>query len=267
MPEHIESFIAAAAERNARFSAILVTHGHPDHFPGAAPLAAATGAPVVAHPGARFPHDRTLREGERITAGTASVLAIEGPGHAVDHLIFILEDERALFTGDVILGRGTTIVAPPGGDMRVYQHTLHRLRDEFGDAQAIYGGHGPEIRTPADTIAFYIHHREEREASILTQLGRGPATIPALVAAIYVDVAQAMWPAAARQVLSYLIALERENRVTVRPAGREPSEDERAVLNPDLRALRRSADGGAVARAELGFDEATPPLVEYSLQA
>jgi glyoxylase-like metal-dependent hydrolase (beta-lactamase superfamily II) len=267
VPEHVDAFVAAAAARNAQFAAILVTHGHPDHYPGAARLAAATGAPVIAHPDARFPHDRTLREGQRTTAGSASVLAIEAPGHAADHLIFVLEDERALFTGDVILGRGTTIVAPPGGDMRAYQRTLRRLRDEFGDAQAIYGGHGPEIRTPAGTIAFYIRHREEREAAILAQLDRGPATIPALVAAIYTDVARSLWPAAARQVLSYLIALEREGRITARPAGREATAEERAVLNPDLRAMRSSPDGGAVARAELGFDEAAPPLVEYALRA
>jgi glyoxylase-like metal-dependent hydrolase (beta-lactamase superfamily II) len=263
LPEHIDAFVRAAQERGARFEAILVTHGHPDHFPGAAPLAAATGAPVVAHRDARFPHDRVLRDGERIAAGSASVLALEAPGHAADHLVFVLEDERALFTGDVILGRGTVIVAPPGGDMRAYQRTLRRLRDEFGDAQAIYGGHGPEIRAPRETIDFYIRHREEREAAILEQLRHGPMTIPALVAAIYQDVARSLWPAAARQVLAYLIALEREGRVTVRPAGRTPTAEERAVLNPDLRALS-STPGGAVARAELGFGESAAPFEEYA---
>ena len=132
----------------------------------------------------------------------------------------------------MILGRGTVIVAPPGGDMRVYQNTLRRLRDEFPGLESIYGGHGPEIRTPAETIAFYIAHREEREAGILAVLAGGPATIPALVAAIYRDVDERMWPAAARQLLAYLIALEREGRVAERILDREPDDAERACFFP-----------------------------------
>ncbi len=190
IPEHVQAIVMAAADQRARFEAIVVTHGHPDHFPAAAPLARATGAPVYAHAGALFPHDRTMAEGDRVSVGTATLRVLEAPGHARDHVVFYLEDERALFTGDVILGRGTVVVAPPGGDMRAYQATLRRLRDEFADATAIYGGHGPEIRTPADTIAFYIKHREERESAILSVLGEGPATIPALVTAIYQDVDQ-----------------------------------------------------------------------------
>lgn len=256
-PAHVDAFVRAAAERGARYAAILVTHGHPDHFPAAASLARATGAPVVAHPSARFPHDRTLRDGERIGAGTASLLAIEAPGHAPDHLVFWLEDERALFTGDVVLGTGTVVVAPPGGDMRAYQRTLHRLRDEFADARAIYGGHGPEISAPRATLDYYIAHREEREAAILAQLAGGQATIPELVAAIYVDVAPRLWPAAARQVLAYLIALEREGRVVARPASRPATADERALLEGNVGAMRDER-ARAVAQAELGAGEATP---------
>jgi glyoxylase-like metal-dependent hydrolase (beta-lactamase superfamily II) len=256
-PAHQAAFVQAANERGARITAILVTHGHPDHFPGAAPLAHLTGAPVVAHPDAPFPHDRTLREGERLRVGGASLLALEAPGHARDHLVFVLEDEAALFTGDVILGTGTTAIAPPGGDMRVYQRTLHRLRDEYGDARAIYGGHGPEIRAPRATLDYYIAHREERERAILAQLSVGARTIPQLVAAIYVDVPQRMWPAAARQVLAYLIALQREGRVRSQPPDRPPTDEERALLAP-LRGRLVDDPARAVVLAELGLDQATP---------
>lgn len=261
--EHVEAFARAAQARGARYEAIVVTHGHPDHYPAAAPLARLTGAPVYAHASVPFPHDRTLAEGDRLTIGGATLRVLEAPGHARDHLVFYLEDERALFTGDVILGRGTVVVAPPGGDMRAYQATLRRLRDELPEAAAIYGGHGPEIRKPAETIAFYIAHREEREQAILAQLGDGAKTIPALVAAIYRDVDERMWPAAARQLLAYLIALEREERVVAAPAGREPDERERALLYPTSGPFGDDRTR-AVARAELGIGTAMP-FLQYTL--
>ena len=265
LPEHVDAFVAAAAGAGARFEAIVVTHGHPDHFPAAAPLARATGAPVFAHSGAQFPHDRKLAEGDRVSIGDATLRVIEAPGHARDHVVFYLEDERALFTGDVILGRGTVVVAPPGGDMRAYQTTLRRLRDELPDAAAIYGGHGPEIRTPAETIAFYITHREEREAAILAVLAAGPATIPGLVTTIYRDVEQRLWPAAARQMLAYLIALENEDRITVHLLEREPGDAERAILHPATGTFSDERTR-AVARAELGIGNVMP-FAEYALRS
>ncbi|HZX67558.1 MAG TPA: MBL fold metallo-hydrolase, partial [Candidatus Elarobacter sp.] len=202
-----DAFLAAARDDAATYAAILVTHGHPDHYPGAAPLAAATGAPVYAHPDARFPHDRALADGERLTFGEASFTVLHAPGHAPDHLVFVLDDERALFTGDVVLGTGTVVVAPPSGEMRTYQRTLHRLRDEYGDASAIYGGHGPEVRDVRAKLDEYIAHREARERAILDALGGEGSTIPAIVERIYADVDRRLWPAAARQVLAHLIAL------------------------------------------------------------
>jgi glyoxylase-like metal-dependent hydrolase (beta-lactamase superfamily II) len=262
-PAHVAAFVAAARERGARYEAILVTHGHPDHYPGAAPLARATGAPVYAHPAAGFPHDRTLAEGERVRAGDATLLALEAPGHARDHLVFVLEPEGALFTGDVIIGTGTVVIAPPRGDMRAYQRTLHRLLDEYGDASAIYGGHGPEIVDARAKIGEYIAHRERREAEIVAALGTGTQTIPALVSAIYRDVDRRLWPAAARQVLAYLVALEREGRVSATPRAEPPTDEERTLLDPDLRALANR--DAAVARAELGYDDPPTHVIEYSL--
>jgi glyoxylase-like metal-dependent hydrolase (beta-lactamase superfamily II) len=264
-PAHVEAFVAAARERGAHYDAILVTHGHPDHYPGAAPLARATGAPVIAHPAATFPHDRALDDGDAVRAGRATLTALHAPGHARDHLVFVLEDERALFTGDVVIGTGTVVIAPPGGDMRAYQRTLARLRDDYGDAAVIYGGHGPERPDVRGVLDFYIDHRAAREAAIVAALALAPQTIPALVRSIYRDVDARLWPAAARQVLAYLIALEGEGRVTSAPAGYPPAPGDLALLNPDLAALAGRADA-AVVRAELGYGNAPPAFLVYTLR-
>lgn len=263
-PAHIGAFVTAARDAGARYEAILVTHGHPDHYPGAAPLARATGAPVYAHSAATFAHDRTLADGERVTAGAATLTALDTPGHARDHLVYVLEDTRALFTGDVIIGTGTVVIAPPNGDMRAYQRTLHRLRDGYADAPVIYGGHGPEMHDARAKIDEYILHREGREAEIMAALARGPATIPALVETIYRDIDRRLWPAAARQILAYLIALEREGRVTATPRNDALTPEQRALLDPDLSAIVNERHA-AVVRAELGFGAEPPRLVDYAL--
>jgi glyoxylase-like metal-dependent hydrolase (beta-lactamase superfamily II) len=257
-----DAFLAAARERDATYAAILVTHGHPDHAPGAAPLAAATGAPVWAHAAARFPHDRVLADGELLAFEDAALTVVDAPGHARDHLVFHLEDESALFTGDVVIGTGTVVVAPPGGDMRDYQRTLRMLRERYGDARALYGGHGPEVRAVRAKLDEYIAHREARERQILSALADGPATVPALVARIYADVDRRLWPAAGRQIVAYLLALEREGVVAAERLERAPTPEERALLDPDLSRLDGNL-GADVIRAELGYG--TPQALERYL--
>jgi glyoxylase-like metal-dependent hydrolase (beta-lactamase superfamily II) len=254
-----DAFLAAARASGAAYAAILVTHGHPDHFPGAAPLAAATGAPVYAHPAARFPHDRALADGERLAFDDATFTVLHAPGHAHDHLVFVLDEERALFTGDVVIGTGTVVVAPPGGEMRAYQRTLHRLRDEYGDARAIYGGHGPEIRDVRAKLDEYIAHRELRERQIADALAAGATTIPEILERVYADTDRRLWPAAARQILAYLIALESEGSLRSEPVGREPTAREAALLNPDLSKLGEDLNAEVI-RAELGYAMREPFL-------
>lgn len=261
---HVEALLEAAREMHARIALICVTHGHPDHAPAAAMLRERTQAPVLAHPAARFAHDRPLHDGETCP-GTASLRAFHAPGHTFDHLVFYSERERALFTGDVVLGEGTVVIAPPGGAMRPYQRTLERLLREFAGARRIYGGHGPPVEDPAAKLREYLAHRQLREEQLLAALARGPQSLPELVASIYRETDPALWPAAARQVLAYLTALEDEGRVRSHALAREMRPEERAILDPDWRALAGGADP-ALIEAELGANLHLERLRAYELR-
>ena len=266
LPEHGDAIVLTARDNGLTIAAIAVTHGHPDHAPGAAPLAARTGAPVYAHAAAKFPHDHTLGEGDRLALGNSALVAIDAPGHARDHLVFWFEDELCLFTGDVVIGDGSTVViAPPGGDMRAYQATLHRLRDEFTRAARIYGGHGEEIEEPQRVLDYYIAHREKREAELIATLQQqGRQTVPQIVEHVYHATPQALWPAAARQIFAYLIALQREGRVIAHPLDREPNEFERNILDPDLSRIV-DANSRAVAAAELGIEPGAMTIEAFEI--
>jgi glyoxylase-like metal-dependent hydrolase (beta-lactamase superfamily II) len=262
---HIERIVLTAERGGSHITAIAVTHGHPDHAPGAALLRERTGALVYAHPDATFPVDVVCRDGSRITSGDAQLDVIEAPGHTHDHLVFSLASNDALFTGDVIIGRGTIVIAPPHGDMRAYQATLERLQREFPDVGVLYGGHGDAMYAPRAKFAEYIEHRKRRERELLAALGSGERTVPELVATMYSDVAHVLWPAAARQIVAYLIALEREGRISARSLGRAPTASERAILNPDLSQIV-DAQTAAVARAELGYDREIVDIDAYALR-
>jgi glyoxylase-like metal-dependent hydrolase (beta-lactamase superfamily II) len=269
LPEHIEAICAEAADFEWTIAAIAVTHGHPDHAPGAALLAEKTHAPVYAHPEASFPYDFALADWECITLGQTRLRAVYAPGHARDHLVFWLDDEATLFTGDVIIGSGTVVIAPPGGDMRVYQATLDRLRREFPNARRIDGGHGESIEDPQAKLDEYITHRRARELEVLEALevlpsSEGGATIPAIVQRVYAEIPHELWPAAARQVLAYLVALEREGRVKSKRLDRAPAEEEAEILDPDLSRIVDPASR-AVAAAELGIDRGVKRIDAYEL--
>ncbi|MGH7714625.1 MAG: MBL fold metallo-hydrolase [Vulcanimicrobiaceae bacterium] len=259
--QHVDAIVATADEMGAKIRTILVTHGHPDHAPAAVPLARRTGAPVWAHAYAKFPTDRVLEDRERLQFEGATIDVVDAPGHAIDHLVFALAEERTLFTGDVVLGQGTVVVAPPGGAMRPYQRTLDRLLAEHGDAASIFGGHGERVDDPRAKLIEYIEHRKLREQQLMALLQAGPATIPTLVERIYADVDRRLWPAAARQILAYLIALEEENRVVPHIVARSPSAEEAAILEPNLERIA-DPETAAVARAELGTSVELS-LVEY----
>jgi glyoxylase-like metal-dependent hydrolase (beta-lactamase superfamily II) len=261
---HLDALIANASERGLNVSAIAVTHGHPDHAPAAAPLAARTGASVWVHPNSNVPHDRTFELNGELRAGATALRVIDAPGHTFEHVALYDQQEHALFTGDVILGEGTVVIAPPGGAMRPYQRTLQRLRDEFPNAVRIYGGHGPIVEDARAKIDEYIEHRKAREAELLAVLARGPMTIPQLVIAIYGTHRPMLWPAMARQILAYLLALTEEGTVVAHALNRPMTEQENTILNPSWESIV-GAEHAPVIAAELGAMLKLDTLYEYRL--
>jgi glyoxylase-like metal-dependent hydrolase (beta-lactamase superfamily II) len=251
LERHVDAILAAAREHGATIRAIAVTHGHPDHWPAAPLLARATQAPIYAHERAHFAHDVALCDGDLIDVNGAQLLAIDTPGHAPDHLAFYDASERAIFTGDCVLGRGTVVIAPPSGDMRAYQRSLQHLIDACPDARTIYGGHGARVDDARAKLRGYVEHRRTREAELLATLAHGPQTIPHLVRTIYANVQPTLWPAAARQMLAYLIALEAEGRVQSVALARPLDDDEAAILNPAWDTIV-GKDDAALVEAELG---------------
>jgi len=262
--KHLDALMDNARERGLRITAIAVTHGHPDHAPGAAPLAVRTGAIVYAHPHSDVPHDRAFDLEGELRVGELVMRVIDAPGHTFEHVAFYEPQEAALFTGDVILGEGTVVIAPPGGAMRPYQRTLARLRDEFPNAQRIYGGHGPIVEDARAKIEEYITHRITRERELLAVLAEAPKTIPQLVRHIYGETRRILWPAAARQLLAYLLALTQEGRVHARALERPMTDEENAILNPSWESIV-GAEHAPLIAAELGAMLKLDVLYEYSL--
>ena len=222
-PEDV-GHVRAIVERAQPVAAILLTHRHPDHAPAARDLAEATGAPVYAH--APEEHQRPIEDEQAIDAGAVHLVALHTPGHTSDHVCFVLSNHgRVVFTGDVVLGKGTSVIDPPEGDMAAYVRTLRRLRAL--EPTAIYPGHGPTVLTPIGRLDYYLRHREEREEQVLRALQAGRRTPAEMVPQIYGgQVGEEMFPAAARSVLAHLLKLEREGRVA--RTGR--AKDERFVL-------------------------------------
>jgi glyoxylase-like metal-dependent hydrolase (beta-lactamase superfamily II) len=193
--------------------AMVLTHAHPDHIGGAHDVLRRFGEmPVYKMP--RAGADRglaigSLEDGDEITTEEATLRAIWTPGHACDHLCFYMPDEKALFTGDVVLGAGTTVI-PSDGDLGDYLQSLRKLLAL--DVAVIYPAHGPAIHEPQKKIRDYIAHRELRENQILAII-RGRATpIADIVKAVYTDVPEFLHAAAAMSVSAHLRKLEREGR-------------------------------------------------------
>jgi len=195
-------------------SRVILTHRHRDHLGGVAQLRERFRGLRVAkmrHKDAGLPEPiDDLRDGEIVHGEGVTLRPVYTPGHASDHLCYYLVEEKALFTGDVILGGSTTVIPSDDGDLLDYLDSLRRLLDL--DLQRIYPAHGPVIEDGPGKIREYIEHRLLRERQILEALGDGVETIPAIVKRIYVDVAPALHPVAALSVESHLKKLAREGR-------------------------------------------------------
>ncbi len=212
-----ERHLREVVREAGRVSAILLTHDHPDHAPGARTLGAMTGATVLA---ARPPEGaERLRDGQEIAVRGGTIRCVATPGHSADHMAFFLQPDASLFTGDAVLGRGTSVIDLPEGDLVAYLRSLRRMREL--EPRTIHPGHGPLVLDAVGKLDEYLDHRARREEQVLAALGEGSATPEEMVPAIYGDYPPEVRDLAARSILAHLLKLEAEGRVEKHTRGGE----------------------------------------------
>jgi glyoxylase-like metal-dependent hydrolase (beta-lactamase superfamily II) len=199
---HLQTVLHHVAETGRRVAVTLLTHGHDDHAESADRFHQLTGAPVRAFGRG---HDY-IRAGETITVGGLEILAVETPGHTSDSFSFVLPADNTLLTGDTILGRGTTVVAWPDGNLESYLASLDRIEGltRAGTVASLLPGHGPFVADAAATVTFYLHHRAERLDQVRQAVAQGAQTAYEVVERVYSDVPRSVWPAAELSVQAQL---------------------------------------------------------------
>jgi glyoxylase-like metal-dependent hydrolase (beta-lactamase superfamily II) len=227
---HLEALLAAL--KGERVAHILVTHTHLDHSPLSRALQEKLGGEILAfgphgsgQPGfddgtlhveeggdLAFAPDRRLKDREIVSGPTYTIETVATPGHTSNHLCFALAEERALFTGDHVMGWSTSVIVPPDGDMSAYMASLERLLQR--DEQILWPTHGPPVRAPKAFLKAFVAHREAREAAILACLRDGVTLMREIVARIYANVDVRLHPAATLSVRAHLEKLMREGRVS-----------------------------------------------------
>lgn len=219
-PEYLPVLEQALARVNCGIQEIVLTHGHVDHIRGVEGIRERHGPLRVS----KFPwpeFDRAcpvemapLADGDVVECEGATLRALHTPGHAADHLCFMLEEENSVFSGDNVLGVGTTVIPAEGGDLQEYMASLEKLLGE--SPNRIYPAHGPCIADGVSKLQEYIAHREQREQEILAALADGRHTIPEIVSLVYAAYPESLHPAARMSVCSHLLKLRREGRVESR---------------------------------------------------
>jgi glyoxylase-like metal-dependent hydrolase (beta-lactamase superfamily II) len=212
-PGHVAALIDAVAGRPVH--AIVVTHTHADHSPASAPLAAHFAAPRY---GRRARHlefqDPSFVAEHAVEADTVvriagcTLRAVLTPGHASNHVCWYLAEERALFTGDHVLGTVSPVILAPDGDMAEYLDSLERLLAL--ELSRLLPGHGPPLEHPYAVLRALIAHRLQREAKVRAALGARPATLEALLTRVYDDVDPALHAWARYSLEAHLIKLEHD---------------------------------------------------------
>jgi glyoxylase-like metal-dependent hydrolase (beta-lactamase superfamily II) len=203
---HLRAVIATAERAGKRIALTLLTHGHPDHAEGASRFAELTGTNVRALDPALRLGDEGLAPGDVITTGGLEMRVVPTPGHTADSLSFHLPADRAVLTGDTILGRGTTVVAHPEGRLGDYLDSLRRLRSLTVDdsIHTVLPGHGPVLDDAQGAVEYYLAHRATRLAQVETAVENGWTTASEVVAQVYADVDRSLWPAAELSVRAQL---------------------------------------------------------------
>ncbi|WP_227269611.1 MBL fold metallo-hydrolase [Roseobacter weihaiensis] len=230
---HLAAILAAVTPAQ-KITHILVSHTHLDHSPLAAPLSAATGAPVLAFGTATagrsaimrdlvrqgltsggegidtgfVPHI-TLADGERLRSADWTLEVLHTPGHLGNHICLAWED--ACFTADHVMGWASSLVSPPDGDLTDFMAACRRLQARRWGV--FYPGHGAPIDSPHTRLDWLIAHRLKRESAILETLSKGPGTAADLTSCIYLDIPKGLLPAATRNVLAHLIDLHGKSMV------------------------------------------------------
>ena len=215
MPEHIENIAKACGDD---IKQILVTHTHPDHSPGAKLLHQRTAAPVMGmyalHKQTQdktFKANKVLEDGDEIREIEYTLKAIHTPGHASNHLCYLLEEEKMIFTGDHIMEGSTVVIGPPDGNMKQYIESLEKLK-QF-DISLIAPGHGNLMKDPKSVVDWIVSHRMFREKKVVDALTEfSKANLDQLVEKVYDDVDERLHGIARASLLAHLNKLIEEDK-------------------------------------------------------
>ncbi|MCL6673542.1 MBL fold metallo-hydrolase [Streptomyces panaciradicis] len=207
---HLRTVVDTAEAAGKRIALTLLTHGHPDHAEGASRFAELTATRVRALDPALRLGDEGLAAGDVVAVGGLELRVVPTPGHTSDSLCFHLPADRAVLTGDTVLGRGTTVVAHPDGRLGDYLDSLRRLRSLTVDdgVHTVLPGHGPVLEDAQGAVEFYLAHRAHRLAQVETAVENGYRAPTQVVAHVYADVDRSLWPAAELSVRAQMDYLE-----------------------------------------------------------
>ena len=208
----IDSHVEALRAAMPNLRTILITHRHGDHAPAAVPLKEATGAEIIAPRNVLDDAtvDRRVSGGESLAIEGTRIDVIATPGHTNEHVCYLTAGGD-LFTGDTILGTGTTAIFPPDGSMGAYIRSLQKLRAR--NPRRIFPAHGPTRDDAVALIDEYIAHRLQREQQVIDAIRSGARTIPEMRRRIYTGLDERLAPAAEIQIYAHLIKLQDEGRV------------------------------------------------------